>query len=95
MALICPSPVYFCCPETQGKSLEEIDLVFVSQALKDHSAAAQTLYRGGEGGGDIEGGRSSGIVGQALSTGRVGSSGDGSLEKDVGVGEKEIWVKES
>ena len=78
--------VYFCCPETQGKSLEEIDLVFVSQSLKDNSAAAQTLYRGGE---DIEGRRS----GEEYLSKGEGSSGEGSLAKDTHVGELEIHEK--
>ena len=77
--------VYFCCPETQGKSLEEIDLVFVSQSLKDNSAAAQTLYRRGE---DVEGGSGDGSF-----TKRDRSSEEGSLAKDAEVGELEIHEK--
>lgn len=34
--------VYFCCPETRGKSLEEIDLIFMSSRLRD-TEAAKTL----------------------------------------------------
>ena len=30
--------VYFFCPETQGKTLEEVDLIFVSQRLRESSA---------------------------------------------------------
>ncbi|KAI9711907.1 MAG: hypothetical protein M1812_007061 [Candelaria pacifica] len=38
--------VWFCCPETRGKSLEEIDLLFISDRLKG-SEAARTLGHGG------------------------------------------------
>ncbi len=34
--------VWFACPETRGKSLEEIDLLFISDRLRD-SEAAKTL----------------------------------------------------
>lgn len=34
--------MYFCCPETRGHSLEEIDLIFMADTLKN-TQAAQTL----------------------------------------------------
>jgi len=35
--------VYFYCPETRGKSLEEIDLIFLKSDTIINSAAAKTL----------------------------------------------------
>lgn len=37
--------VYFCCPETRGHSMEEIDLIFMKDQLKD-TQAAETLRQG-------------------------------------------------
>lgn len=37
------SQVYFCCPETQGKTLEEIDLVFVSKKLRESTAGQKLI----------------------------------------------------
>ncbi|OCK86855.1 uncharacterized protein K441DRAFT_683033 [Cenococcum geophilum 1.58] len=46
--LLCPQVfftdmlvVYYCCPETRGRSLEEIDLIFMSERLQDTAAAKQ------------------------------------------------------
>ena len=33
--------VYCCCPETRGRSLEEIDLIFMSERLQDTATAKQ------------------------------------------------------
>ena len=33
--------VYYCCPETRGRSIEEIDLIFMSEQLWDTAAAKQ------------------------------------------------------
>ncbi|OCL10213.1 general substrate transporter [Glonium stellatum] len=33
--------IYYCCPETRGRSLEEIDLIFMSERLQDTAAAKQ------------------------------------------------------
>jgi hypothetical protein len=41
-------PVYFCCPETRGRTLEEIDLVFITESLKDTSAAKTLQHEGHE-----------------------------------------------
>ena len=35
--------MYFFCPETQGKTLEEIDLIFVSQQLRESSAGQKLV----------------------------------------------------
>ena len=35
--------MYFFCPETQGKTLEEIDLIFVSEALRESSAGQKLV----------------------------------------------------
>ncbi len=35
--------VYFFCPETQGKTLEEVDLIFVSQRLRESSAGQKLM----------------------------------------------------
>lgn len=35
--------MYFYCPETQGKTLEEIDLIFVSKALQESSAGQKLI----------------------------------------------------
>ena len=40
--------VYFFCPETRGKSLEEIDLIFLKSETLMNSAAAQTLQHKGK-----------------------------------------------
>ena len=46
--LLCPQVfftdmllVYYCCPETRGRSLEEIDLIFMSERLQGMAAAKQ------------------------------------------------------
>ncbi|MCJ1320768.1 hypothetical protein MMC15_006109 [Xylographa vitiligo] len=39
--------VYFCCPETRGQSLEEIDLLFMSGALNDTDAARTLKHETG------------------------------------------------
>lgn len=46
-------PVYFCCPETRGHSLEQIDLLFISDSLKE-TDLAQTLAHNRPVTGDIE-----------------------------------------
>ncbi|EOD47809.1 putative hexose carrier protein [Neofusicoccum parvum] len=33
--------VYFCCPETRGRTLEEVDLIFMSERLENTAAAKQ------------------------------------------------------
>lgn len=33
--------VYFCCPETRGRTLEEVDLIFMSERLESTAAAKQ------------------------------------------------------
>lgn len=35
--------VYFMCPETTGKSLEEIDLIFAKQSVKDSGLASELI----------------------------------------------------
>ncbi|KFY04527.1 hypothetical protein O988_00717 [Pseudogymnoascus sp. VKM F-3808] len=45
--------VYFCCPETRGHSLEQIDLLFISDSLKE-TDLAQTLAHNRPVTGDIE-----------------------------------------
>ena len=35
--------VYFFCPETQGKTLEEIDLIFLSKRLRESSAGQKLV----------------------------------------------------
>jgi hypothetical protein len=35
--------VYFMCPETTGKSLEEIDLIFAKQSVKDSALANEII----------------------------------------------------
>jgi len=35
--------VYFLCPETTGKTLEEIDLIFATPEIRDSALAAQTI----------------------------------------------------
>ncbi|KAF2139254.1 uncharacterized protein K452DRAFT_275396 [Aplosporella prunicola CBS 121167] len=38
--------VYFCCPETRGRTLEEVDLIFVSEKLQDSAAVRQLEHAG-------------------------------------------------
>lgn len=45
--------MYFCCPETRGHSLEQIDLLFISDSLKD-TDLAQTLAHNRPVTGDVE-----------------------------------------
>ncbi|KAJ9633602.1 uncharacterized protein PV06_10349 [Exophiala oligosperma] len=40
--------VYFCCPETRGRTLEEIDLIFITDTLKDTTAAKTLEHEGHE-----------------------------------------------
>ena len=35
--------VYYMCPETTGKSLEEIDLIFAKQSVKDSNLASELI----------------------------------------------------
>lgn len=35
--------VYFMCPETTGKTLEEIDLIFAKQSVKDSGLASELI----------------------------------------------------
>ena len=35
--------VYYMCPETTGKSLEEIDLIFAKQSVKDSALASELI----------------------------------------------------
>lgn len=35
--------VYFLCPETTGKTLEEIDLIFATPEIRDSALAARTI----------------------------------------------------
>ena len=37
--------VYFMCPETTGKTLEEIDMIFAREKFRDSHLAAQTIHR--------------------------------------------------
>ena len=41
--------VYFYCPETRGHTLEEIDLIFMKDTLKDTRAAKVLQHEGSEG----------------------------------------------
>ncbi|KAF4535454.1 Sugar transporter [Lasiodiplodia theobromae] len=38
--------VYFCCPETRGRTLEEVDLIFMSERLENTAAAKQLHHAG-------------------------------------------------
>ena len=35
--------VYFMCPETTGKTLEEIDMIFAKHKIRDSYTAGQTI----------------------------------------------------
>jgi hypothetical protein len=35
--------IYFMCPETSGKSLEEIDLIFAKQSVRDSALANEII----------------------------------------------------
>ncbi|KAJ9643591.1 hypothetical protein H2199_004270 [Coniosporium tulheliwenetii] len=46
--------VYFCCPETRGRSLEEIDLIFMSESAQGSAAARQLEHSDVASFGDLE-----------------------------------------